>query len=77
MFKVGNTVKIVCADKRSSTYSTREKIGQVGKIVQSSGVNRIPWSVYFETDNVILNFMEKEMVLNIKINQQLLFSFME
>ena len=76
-FEVGNIVKVVCADIESSTYSTREKIGQVGKIVHPSGVNHIPWSIYFEIDNVTLNFMEKEITLNIKINQQLLFNFME
>ena len=76
-FKVGDIVKVICADKKSSTYSTKEKIGQIGRIVKSSGVNYIPWSIYFETDNVTLNFMEKEIILNIKINQQLLFSFMD
>ena len=75
-FKIGDIVKVVCADKKSSTYSTREKIGQVGKIVKSSGVKHIPWSIYFETNNEILNFMEKEIELNTKINEQLLFNFM-
>jgi len=71
-FKVGNIVKIICADEISSTYSTRNKIGQTGKIVKFSCYSLIPYAVYFEDDNMTLNFMEKEIKLNMEVGEQLL-----
>jgi len=71
-FKVGDIVKIICADEISSTHGTRDKIGQTGKIVKFSSYPLIPYAVYFEDDNMILNFMEKEIKLNMKVGEQLM-----
>ena len=76
-FKIDDIVKIVCADVDTSVESTKEKIGQVGKIVKFSGVQNIPYCVFFEESGDTLDFMEKEIALDVKIGQQLGFSFME
>ena len=76
-FKIDDIVKIVCADVHTCVKRTKEKIGQVGKIVKFSGVQNIPYSVSFEEVGDTMNFMEKEIVLDVKIGQQLEFSFMD
>ena len=71
-FKVNDTVKIVCADEVSSTHSTRSKIGQTGMIIKLSGVRFIPYAIYFEAENVTLNFTEEEIEKVSRKGEQLL-----
>ena len=71
-FKIGDKVKIICADKATSTITTRLMTGRIAKIIKFSGITNMPYSVYFEDENITLNFMEKELKLAVMPWEQLM-----
>lgn len=71
-FKINDKVRVICADKETSTYTTRSMVGEVAKVVKYSGVSGIPYTLYFEDKNYSLNFMEKELEPVAKVGEQLL-----
>jgi len=77
MFKIGDEVRVICADEETCTPTTRSMIGEIAKIVDHSGITSVPYTLHFEADNLKLNFMEKELERCRKIGEQLLFSFMK
>ena len=76
-YKIGDKVKIICIDKVTSTHSVLGKIGHTGIVKKYTSLLHMPYTIYFESDNTLLNFMEKELKLYNEVGKQLLFSFME